>query len=167
MAELSNEQKLCFDLAMGDQNLFISGPGGVGKSFVLKAIIEEFTARSRRYRIAASTGVSALNVGGSTIHALLGTQIKSTVKEVKAFLGENPFHRAVGRLNMLDTIIVDEVSMLSGDYISMMDFWLRQVRSNPDAPFGGCQMIFCGDFLHLSTGMPSIPPLGRWVNFEP
>ena len=45
--ELSTEQKRCFDAAMSNQNLFISGPGGVGKSFVLKAIIEEFRARGR------------------------------------------------------------------------------------------------------------------------
>ena len=86
MEELSIEQKICFDTAMEDKNLFISGPGGVGKSFVLRCIIEEFVARARRFRVAASTGVSALNVGGSTIHALLGTQIKKNVKEVKAFL---------------------------------------------------------------------------------
>lgn len=146
--ELSTEQKRCFDAAMSGQNLFISGPGGVGKSFVLKQIIEEFRARSHKFRIAASTGVAALNVGGSTIHGLLGTRLAGNIKEAKEYLGTNAMQKAQYRLNFIKTIIVDEVSMLSGDYITMMDFWLQQVRSNQE-PFGGVQIIFCGDFLQL------------------
>jgi ATP-dependent exoDNAse (exonuclease V) alpha subunit len=56
--------------------------------------------------------------------------------------------KAQNRLSFIKTIIVDEVSMLSGDYITMMDFWLQQVRGSRD-PFGGLQIIFCGDFLQL------------------
>jgi len=147
--QLSNEQKFCFDMAMKGHNLFVSGPGGVGKSFTLESIIKEFNNRGRRCKVSASTGVAALNVGGCTIHSLLGTTIKSTVAEAKILLGTRNFHKAVDRLTRVDTIIVDEISMLSGDYISMMDFWLRQVRSNNIDPFGGCQMIFCGDVLQL------------------
>lgn len=167
MEELSNEQKLCFDLAMDDKNIFLSGPGGVGKSFVLKAIIEEFRNRGRRFRVAASTGVSALAINGCTIHSLLGTTIKSTVSEAKLLLGGNGFHRAIDRLTMVDTIIVDEISMLSGDYISMMDFWLRQVRSNKEDPFGGCQMIFSGDFLQLPPVEKGKPPTYRYAFQSP
>lgn len=148
MDELNYEQKVCFDAAMTGQNVFISGPGGVGKSFVLRAITEEFKLRERRFRVAASTGVAALNVGGITIHSLLSTGISGSVTDVNNILGTSQFHKAMERLQFIQTIIVDEVSMLSGDYIQMIDFWLKQVRSNPD-PFGGCQMIFCGDFLQL------------------
>jgi ATP-dependent DNA helicase PIF1 len=148
MPDMSTEQKECFDAAMGGRNLFISGPGGVGKSFVLREIIEEFKARGQKFRIAASTGVAALNVGGSTIHSLLGTRLSGNIKDCKQHLGTQTMQRAQYRLNFVKTIIIDEISMLSGDYISMIDFWLQQVRSNPE-PFGGCQMIFCGDFLQL------------------
>jgi ATP-dependent DNA helicase PIF1 len=148
MDELNYEQKVCFDAAMTGQNVFISGPGGVGKSFVLRAITEEFKLRSRKYRVTASTGVAALNVGGITIHSLLSTGISGSISQVKPLLGTRQFHRAMERLQWVETIIVDEVSMLSGDYIQMLDFWLKQVRSSSD-PFGGCQMIFCGDFLQL------------------
>lgn len=148
MADMSIEQKDCFDAAMGGRNLFISGPGGVGKSFVLRAIIEEFKARGHKFRIAASTGVAALNVGGSTIHSLLGTRLSGNIKDCKQHLGTQTMQRAQYRLNFIKTIIIDEISMLSGDYVSMIDFWLQQVRSSPE-PFGGCQMIFCGDFLQL------------------
>ena len=146
--ELSPEQKRCFDAAMSGQNLFVSGPGGVGKSFVIKRIIEEFRSRQHKFRIAASTGVAALNVGGSTIHALLGTRLAGTVKEAKEYHGTNAMQKAQNRLNFIQTLIVDEVSMLSGDYITMMDWWLQQVRSNYE-PFGGLQIILCGDFLQL------------------
>jgi ATP-dependent DNA helicase PIF1 len=156
MLELSHEQKVTFDAAMKDQNLFISGPGGVGKSYVLTRIIEEFRARNRKFRVAASTGVAALNIGGATIHSLLGTDIQQTIEKVRPYLGNWQFRVAQDRLNPIDTIIVDEVSMLSGDYIQMMDFWLRQIRGS-SAPFGGIQIIFCGDFLQL-------PPVEKGKN---
>jgi len=158
MDELNYEQKVCFDAAMTGQNVFISGPGGVGKSFVLRAITEEFKLRKRRFRVAASTGVAALNVGGITIHSLLGTGITGSAGEAHNLLGTGPFHKAIERLQFMETIIVDEVSMLSGDYIEMIDFWLKQVRSSSD-PFGGCQMIFCGDFLQL----PPVEKRGKEV----
>ncbi len=148
MTDMSIEQKDCFDEAMSGRSLFISGPGGVGKSFVLGAIIEEFKTRGHKFRVSASTGVAALNVGGSTIHSLLGTRLSGNIKDCKQHLGTRTMQKAQYRLNFVKTIIIDEISMLSGDYISMIDFWLQQVRSNPE-PFGGCQMIFCGDFLQL------------------
>ncbi len=148
MDALNYEQKVCFDAAMTNQNVFISGPGGVGKSYVLRAITEEFKLRNRRYRVTASTGVAALNVGGITIHSLLGTGIFGSVTEVQSLLGTQQFGKAMERLQFVKTIIVDEISMLSGDYVEMLDFWLKQIRSDPE-PFGGCQMIFCGDFLQL------------------
>jgi ATP-dependent DNA helicase PIF1 len=86
MPDMSTEQKDCFDAAMGGRNLFISGPGGVGKSFVLREIIEEFKTRGHKFRIAASTGVAALNVGGSTNHTLLGTRLSGNNKDCKQHL---------------------------------------------------------------------------------
>lgn len=148
MSQLNTEQKLCFDAAMSGKNLFISGPGGVGKSYVLRCITEEFKKRSVNHRVTASTGISAVNINGATIHSLLGTGIIDKSKAVRALLGTNAHHKAIERLQRVRTIIVDEVSMLSGDYVQMMDFWLKQVRSSPDS-FGGCQIIFCGDFLQL------------------
>ena len=94
MHELSYEQKVIFDAAMSDQNVFISGPAGVGKSFLLTRIIEELRLREARFRVAASTGVAALYVGGCTIHSLLGTQIKQTPQELKLLIGTRLFFRA-------------------------------------------------------------------------
>jgi len=162
MADLSYEQKVTFDAAMEDQNVFISGPGGVGKSFVLTRIIEELKARSRRFRVAASTGVSALGIGGCTIHSLLGTEICGTVEQVQTWLGNYKFHRAIDRLNFIDTIIVDEISMLSGDYVQMMNFWLQQTRHSNE-PFGGVQILFCGDFLQLPPVEKGPAPQWRYA----
>ena len=146
---LNYGQKVCFDAAMGGENLFISGPGGTGKSFVLEAITEEFRARKIRFSVAASTGVAALNVGGVTIHSFLGTGIKGSVDSVKLLLGTKAFNYAVERLLYLDCLIIDEISMLSGDYLEMVNFWMQQTRSEYKEPFGGCQVILCGDFLQL------------------
>ncbi len=145
---MSLEQKVCFDAAMNGENLFISGAGGVGKSFVVGEIIKEFDSRARRFSVAASTGVAALNVGGVTIHSFLGTGLSGTVQDAKDKLGTPAANYAADRLRRLDTLIVDEVSMLSGDYLTMMDWWLRQMISNPE-PFAGIQIILVGDFLQL------------------
>jgi len=154
MEELSLEQKECFDAAMSDRNVFISGAGGVGKSFLVNEIIKEFKARERNCSVTASTGVAALNVGGVTIHSFLGTAIAGNIEEAKVKLGTKAHHFAIDRLRSVHSVIVDEISMLSGDYLTMMDFWMRQLRGNNEQPFGGCQVILVGDFLQL-------PPVER------
>ena len=87
MEALNYEQKVCFDAAMTNRNVFISGPGGVGKSFVLRKITEEFGLRGVVFKVTASTGVAALNVNGITIHSLLGTALSGCPQDVIPLIG--------------------------------------------------------------------------------
>ncbi len=163
---LSPNQKRAIALATRGNNIFITGGAGTGKSFVLGLIIKElkdrYGMRGLGVGIAASTGVAALNIKGGTIHSLLGTKIRGNILEANAYLEElersekTPWGSAARdglpmlrkKFSNLGAIVVDEVSMLTGDYIDMMDWWLREVTGK-DEPFGGKQVIFCGDFLQL------------------
>jgi ATP-dependent exoDNAse (exonuclease V) alpha subunit len=148
------------DLAVEEhRNVFLTGPGGTGKSYTLDYIYGGIQKDGGCVRVCASTGVAALNVGGCTVHSLLGTGIANRVKEArKRAASAETVERAYWRLAGVDVIVVDEVSMLSGDYVDMMDWWLRRVLDSSDL-FGGKQVVFVGDFLQL-------PPVEKDVVFD-
>lgn len=145
----NDDQKWAHDLIVDRHSVLISGVGGTGKSFLTSVLVESLKEDMRTAVVASSTGISALNVGGVTIHSLLGTGIKGTIDEVRLY-AETPKARIKFKANLknVDVIIVDEVSMLSGPYIDMMDYFLKAMKHN-DMPFGGFQMVFCGDFCQL------------------
>ncbi|KKK98828.1 hypothetical protein LCGC14_2638820, partial [marine sediment metagenome] len=148
---LSEGQQEALNAALAGHNIFITGPGGTGKSELLFQIIDALSDM-KHVATTASTGIAAIRIGGATIHAWLGTQIKKNKAEVSKVLSQRRVknvHEIERRLKETDVLVVDEVSMLSGDYIEMMDFWLRRMRKKITKPFGGLQVIFTGDFLQL------------------
>jgi len=155
--QLSDEQQQALDCVTTGESIFLTGPGGTGKSETINRIIEELTLQGRRFAVCASTGIAAVRIGGCTIHSCLGTNIINSVDDLKVAIkhGKLNLDRATWKLGALDTIILDEVSMLSGDYITMMDWWLRTLLGGTKKPFGGIQVIFSGDFLQL-------PPVIRY-----
>ncbi len=148
---LSDDQARALDATLLGHNVFITGPGGTGKSHLVDEIVGEVEQMGKAVRVCASTGLAALNVGGSTIHKLLGTGMAQRISEAEPWLNRmnsgmrNTFER---RLSSFDVLIIDEVSMLSGDYIGMASAWLKIMRKD-ERPFGGVQVIFVGDFMQL------------------
>lgn len=142
---LSDQQREAAQAVLDGANLFLSGPGGTGKSYALGVALDELRAGGRRVQVTASTGIAAINVGGCTIHRALGTKLAGHEKHVKSAW---PHPKVADNLRYLDTLIVDEVSMLSGDYLGMMNYWLQKVRDS-DEPFGGVQVVLVGDLLQL------------------
>jgi len=138
-------------LVLDGNSVFITGPGGVGKSFVLDRIIQGLRERKKDVAVCASTGIAAIRLYGSTVHAFLGTGLCGSPRALAQGLkkGEvrNP-EKVEMRLRRTDVLVLDEVSMLSGDYLDMMDMWLQRNR-RVLKPFGGMQLVFCGDFLQL------------------
>lgn len=128
----------------GEKNLFITGRAGTGKSTLLsyfKSITQRNTA------VIAPTGVAALNVGGQTIHSFCRFKPDITLENVQ-YLG-NVSYGTKNMYKSLETIVIDEISMVRADLLDCLDRFLRLNGSNPDVPFGGIQMIFVGDLYQL------------------
>jgi len=125
---------------MGGDNVFITGPGGSGKTHTIKRIQSLFPESTLTV---APTGVAALNVDGMTAHRAFGLSMGiSTDEDVMAI---KPRHKKLMKSRDLERIIIDEISMVRADKLWEISEKLKLVRKNPK-PFGGVQMIFFGDF---------------------
>ena len=130
--------------------MYLGGMAGTGKSQVIKAITKFFTVvnECHRFVILGPTGTAAALQNGSTYHYFLGINPKSqtlgeatTIAQVKA------------RMEGVDYIFIDEVSMLSCHDLYNISAKLAKMMNVHDQPFGGINMIFAGDFAQL-------PPVG-------
>ena len=128
------------------KNIFITGGGGVGKSYILNKLKEHY---GDTLDITSTTGVSAINVNGQTIHSWAGIGVakKSVNYVVKYKIRKNKSLEK--HLKECKLLAIDEVSMLSNKLIKYLDEVLQQVRNCPLA-FGGLQVIFIGDFFQLA-----------------
>lgn len=125
--------------------LFLTGKAGTGKSTLLHYVRETST---RATAVLAPTGVAALNVGGQTIHSFF--QFPPTLIDP----GRLRKRKNAKLLQKLETLIIDEVSMVRADVMDGIDTALRLQRDNIHTPFGGVQVILCGDLFQL-------PPIVR------
>jgi len=129
-----------------NQSFFLTGKAGTGKSTFLKYIVKNI---AKNFIVVAPTGISAVNVGGVTIHSLFNFPIRPLLpndNEIITF----PINSDKGQLIMeADTLIIDEVSMVRADLIDGIDASLRKNGGNPNLPFGGKQVIFVGDMFQL------------------
>lgn len=140
--------------AHAGSNVFLTGAAGTGKTYTLRQFIEEARRKNRPLAVTASTGIAALNLGGITTHRWAGIQLgakgRETNEDAAYRLESKPMGLAKARQRILQTrtLIIDEVSMFPGRQLDFLDFWLRRVRED-ERPFGGIQVILCGDFCQL------------------
>lgn len=127
-------------------SLFVTGKAGTGKSAFLKRVAKE---AKKKCLILTPTGISALNVGGVTIHSFFKFPLRSILladTRIKIF-NKNSNERKI--IEDIETILIDEVSMIRADIVDAIDYSLRMNGGNPFLPFGGKQMVFVGDLLQL------------------
>lgn len=137
---LSNEHSYALDrMEHSNEHLFITGRAGTGKSTLLQVFAK--TTR-KRLAILAPTGIAALNVSGQTIHSFFGFPPKLLMKS------DLRRHRNHKFYQYIDTIIIDEISMVRAEMMDNIDYFLR-INRNRNIPFGGVQMIFFGDLFQL------------------
>lgn len=144
----NKEQQLAYDLiANTSRCLFITGKAGTGKTTFVKRIQEEI---KKNFLVLAPTGIAAIAAGGQTIHSFFGFPMEvigpHTTLRVSQY-NEDLLHK-------IDTIIVDEASMLRSDMVDGMDRYLRIAFQN-NMPFGGKQIIFVGDLFQLPPVLPN------------
>lgn len=140
---LTAEQQAVFDrIELTRDHLFITGRAGTGKSTLLNHLSWN---TEKQIVISAPTGVAALNVGGQTIHSLFRLGIGVIADH------EIPQNAEVRKLlNTIDTLVIDEVSMVNADLMDAIDRSLRQARQRPLEAFGGVQVVLFGDPYQLA-----------------
>jgi ATP-dependent DNA helicase PIF1 len=151
--ELSREQQIAFDKYVQGHNIFITGPGGSGKSALIKMINQHAYSRFKDIQVTALTGCAAvlLNCKAKTLHSWAGIGLANgTTEQLVLKIKKNKFAKALWKGT--DILVVDEVSMLSLKLFNTLNEIGKAVRGN-QRPFGGIQLIFSGDFFQL-------PPVG-------
>jgi len=145
--KLNEGQSKALDVILSRQNVFLTGQGGVGKSELIKHVRERFEEMGKVVGVTALTGIAALNIKGSTLHRWAGIGLGESEPDV--LLSKVRKHPK-GKANWFNTsvLIVDEVSMLSPKLFTKLDYIGKNIR-RCYAPFGGLQLIFCGDFCQL------------------
>ncbi|XP_056211919.1 ATP-dependent DNA helicase PIF1 [Falco biarmicus] len=141
---LSAEQEAVLGAVRSGKSIFFTGCAGTGKSFLLKKIVGSLPP-SVTYTT-ASTGVAACHIGGTTLHAFAGIGSGKAPLEQCVQLAERPGVRQ--HWLACQHLIIDEISMVDGKFFDKLEAVARVVRKR-DEPFGGIQLIICGDFLQL------------------
>lgn len=134
------------------ENVFLTGPAGSGKTFLLNEYIGYLRRNDVAVAVTASTGIAATHIGGRTVHSWCGMGIEDDlpVEKINALKRRDYLVRSVAQCRVL---IIDEISMLSAKQLDLADRICQAFREDM-RPFGGMQVIFCGDFFQL-------PPVSR------
>ncbi len=136
---------LFHQMEFAGESLFVTGRAGTGKSTLLNYFRKNTL---RKHVVLAPTGLAALQVGGSTIHSFFGLPLRPLLKndpEIRAWGRGHPRLKIVRKM---DTLVIDEVSMVRADVLEAIDQSLR-LNMKTDTPFGGKQIILIGDIFQL------------------
>ena len=147
--ELNDDMARCIDLVKAKQNVFITGNAGTGKSTLLTYLRQNVLPENTV--VLAPTGVAAINVRGFTIHRFFSFGINVTFEHVN---GPDYYARNKAIMRSLQTLVIDEISMVRADMLDYVDQALRKYVPKKGKPFGGVQIILIGDLAQL-------PPIVR------
>lgn len=145
-------QLQALQIMLEGSSVFLTGAPGAGKTYILNEFIRRAGRQGRRVAVTASTGIAATHIGGTTIHSWSGLGIRDQLNSYdRQWLQTN--ERLKKRYNSTDVLVIDEVSMLHGRRLDMVNEACKLLRESND-PFGGLQVVLVGDLFQL-------PPVSR------
>jgi len=152
-------QEQALEILTTGANVFLTGQPGSGKTHTLNAYVAWLRSHSIEPALTASTGIAATHISGMTIHAWSGIGIieRLTPEDLDRITSKE---HVVKRIQKTQVLIIDEISMLSGETLSMVEKVAREARHS-DKPFGGIQVVLAGDFFQL----PPIAKRGSTASF--
>ena len=154
-------QAEALDILKLGYNVFLTGPAGSGKTHLLNKYINYLKDNYVDVGITASTGIAATHMGGTTIHSWTGMGIKDVLD--KGDLEELKSRKYLrDRFERTQVLVLDEVSMLHHFRLDLIDEICRHMKNN-DTPFGGMQIILCGDFFQLPPVARAGEPLAQFA----
>ena len=142
---LDKYQQEALSSVKSGKNVFITGVAGTGKSFLLSELRKELDDCD----VTATTGIAAVNINGVTIHSFAGVGL---AKDPVNIILQKMSYKAKKRIQECNTLIIDEVSMMSGDLMEKLHYVFAVIKDKSPVlyPFGGVQVILFGDFLQLA-----------------
>jgi ATP-dependent DNA helicase PIF1 len=145
-------QRQALRVMLEGASVFLTGPPGAGKTYVLNEFIKRAQRQNKTVAITASTGIASTHIGGTTIHSWSGLGIKEHLSDWDRDRLQQSDH-LIKRYNAADTLVIDEISMLHGRRLDMVNEVCKMLRKD-SKPFGGLQVILVGDLFQL-------PPVNR------
>lgn len=143
-----NEKQLeALNIIKNNDNLFLTGSAGTGKSFTINKIVEYLIDNNIQYGLTALTGCAASLIKGQTIHSYLNLGINKSLNEIYKDISTKYISK-LKSLKSLKSLIIDEISMMSNELLELIDSLFKMIKSNV-LPFGGIQVIMVGDFHQL------------------
>lgn len=153
-----------FDDSIKPVQIFFTGPAGCGKTFTLRILMETINrfsqahnSQNNAYVACASTGKAAVAIGGTTVHSAFRITMSRRQSSKLSFEALQLYRNAFANVK---AIIIDETSMLGADVLNTVHVRLQEITGNYDDPFGGMQIVFCGDLRQL-------PPVNARPVFKP
>lgn len=143
---MNETQQFAYDILQAGHNVFLTGSAGTGKSYVINNFKNNYQNRNE-LAITSTTGISALLIGGRTLHSWAGIGLGEDDKDVLLKKVEaNP--NSCKRWKRVKTLVIDEISMLKPSLFDKLNYIAKKMK-NSDLPFGGIQIVMVGDFCQL------------------
>ncbi len=144
---MNQKQLEALNIVKQNDNLFLTGSAGTGKSYTINRIVGYLEDNNINYGLTALTGCAASLINGQTLHSYLSLGINKSLNDIYKDLNTKNIYK-LRSLKSLETLIIDEVSMMSNELLELVDGLFKMIKSNI-MPFGGIQIIMVGDFHQL------------------